>query len=632
MELKRYSKVKCNGFNFKFIFWIMIVMPCLNLFPLQELQAQSEAVRVEPPSWWVGMKNNNLQLLVHGNQIGSKKPVIQYPGVVIKRIFKADSPNYLFVDLAIDKNTKPGKFKIQLGQGESVEYTLEARQPGSAMRKGFNSSDVMYLITPDRFANGEPSNDATDLTIELPKRTDKDGRHGGDIKGIINHLDYISDMGFTAIWNTPLLENNQNRTSYHGYAITDFYKVDPRFGTNENYKQLSQQAKAKGIKLILDVVLNHCGDQHWWMKDLPFKDWINFEGKYVNTSHRREANQDPYASNYDKEMMTAGWFVPTMPDLNPRNSFLGTYMIQNTIWWIEYAELGGLRIDTYPYVDKTYSTAWSKAIMNEYPNFNMVGEEWTMNPLTISYWQRGKKNADGYVSHLPSLMDFPLNQALVVGLNGDDKVFGEGMTKLYMTLANDYVYADPSNLVIFPDNHDMNRFYTQIKENFELWKLGMVFLATTRGIPEIFYGTEVLLTNPKSDADGERRVDFPGGWTGDTKNAFTGEGLTEKEKQAQSFLKSVLNLRKKTPAFHTGKLIQFVPDQSVYVYFRILGADQYMVILNKNKNAYPLPLAKFKEILGTQKTGMNLLTNQTESLQQEINIEGYGYKILQIKN
>jgi len=605
--------------------WVSLFVVC-NLIYSHVADAQN--IRVEPPSWWVGMKNQNLQLMVYGDSIASKIPTLKYPGVSLRKISRSENPNYLFLDLYIDRAAQAGRFKINLERDISIEYALEKRIQGSSMRTGFNSSDAIYLITPDRFANGDASNDASSFAIEKPNHKDINGRHGGDIKGISDHLDYIQDLGFTAIWNTPLLENNMNSTSYHGYAITDFYKIDPRFGDNETFRQLSRDAKLRGIKTIWDVVLNHCGSNHWWMQDLPFKDWINFEGKYINTSHRRETNQDPHASKYDTELMTAGWFVPTMPDLNPRNTFLANYLIQNTIWWIEYAELGGLRIDTYPYVDKMFSAIWSKAVMTEYPNFNMVGEEWTMNPLTISYWQRGKKNADEYVSHLPAVMDFPLNQALVQALNEDDAAWGQGWTKLYQSLANDFVYPNPYDLVIFPDNHDMNRFYTQIKENLDLWKLGIVFTATTRGIPEFFYGTEVLLTNSNSDADGERRTDFPGGWPGDQKNAFTGKGLTTKEAEAQVFLNRILNLRKAIPAFQKGRLIQFVPDKGVYVYFRILDTERYMIILNKNQNAVDLDPIRYQEMIQDITQFKEVFLDTTLDRIQALHIEPKNFRIL----
>jgi len=622
-----YSPLLSQEFNkaaFGAIRYILFAICIL----ISTIGAGAQNIRVEPPSWWVGMKNQNLQLLVYGDSIASKLPTLKYPGVSLRKVSRAENPNYLFLDLYIDRAAQAGKFNIYLDKKISIEYILEKRIPGSSTRTGFNSSDAIYLITPDRFANGDASNDASSFTIEKPNHTDINGRHGGDIKGISDHLDYLKDLGFTAIWNTPLLENNMNSTSYHGYAITDFYKIDPRFGDNESFRQLSRDAKLKGIKMIWDVVLNHCGSNHWWMKDLPFKDWINFEGNYINTSHRRETHQDPYASDYDKEMMTSGWFVRSMPDLNPRNTFLANYLIQNTIWWIEYAELGGLRIDTYPYVDKTFSALWSKAVMAEYPNFNLVGEEWTMNPLTIAYWQRGKKNADGYVSHLPAVMDFPLNQALVQALNEDDATWGQGLTKLYQSLANDFVYPSPMDLVIFPDNHDMNRFYTQINENLEWWKLGMVFTTTTRGIPEFFYGTEILLTNPNSNADGERRADFPGGWPGDQKNAFTGKGLTEKETEAQRFLKQLLNIRKYTPAFHKGKLIQFVPDKGVYVYFRILDKEKYMIVLNKNPNAVDLDPTRYKEMIDGITQFKDLIKDTSVERAQALHIEPKNFSIL----
>ena len=607
-------------------FWI-----CLFGFFLRPfLFSQNPALRIEPPSWWTGMKNPVVQLMVHGDDIAGLKPSIAYPGVSIRKVFKTENPNYLFLDLVIEKTTKPGSLKINVGNNFYGELPLLAREKGSSLRTGFGPSDAIYLITPDRFANGDPSNDASALTLEKPNRNDKDGRHGGDIQGIAQHLEYIRDLGFTTIWSTPLVENNQPNTSYHGYAITDFYKIDPRFGTNESYRDLSRQARAMGMGLILDVVLNHCGDHHWWMKDLPSSDWINFDGKYVNTNHRRETHQDPHRSKADEELMTAGWFVPTMPDLNQKNPFLATYLIQNTIWWIEYAGLDGLRVDTYPYSDKVFSSKWSKAILSEYPGFNMVGEEWSMNPMIIAYWQKDKKNPDGYISHMPSMMDFPLNQALVQALN-ENESFNEGWIRLYHSLANDFTYADPGRLLIFPDNHDMSRFYTQIHEDFARWKLGLVFMTTTRGIPQIYYGTEVLLTNPYSDAHGEIRSDFPGGWAGDPKNAFTGTGLTEKEKEAQGFLKSLLLLRKNTPALQSGKLIHFAPEQGVYVYFRILGNEKYMIILGKNKNSIQMDFGRFKEIFGENPSFMDAFTGQALAADKARQLDAYGYRVIKVK-
>lgn len=593
---------------------------------------QRDTIQIEPPSWWTGMKNPNLQLMIRAKDISNRPVKISRQGITLKKITKGDNPDFVFVDLAISPASAPGNMVIQLGN-QKVNYVLNARTPRSAARQGYTNADAIYLITPDRFANGDPNNDNVPDESEKVNRTNKNGRHGGDIQGIVDHLDYIRDLGFTAIWPTPLLENNLPTFSYHGYAISDFYKVDPRFGSNESYRSMSESAKSRGLKLIMDIVLNHCGSGHWWMKDMPFKDWITYEGRYVNTNHRRESNMDPHASAYDKELMTQGWFVPSMPDLNQRNPFMATYLIQNTIWWIEYADLAGLRIDTYPYVDKTFSAQWSKAVMNEYPNLNMVGEEWSYNPMITSYWQRGMKNKDGYTSSLRSVMDFPLQDAMVRSLHDDGHDYmNGGWSKVYSIMAMDFIYADPGNLVIFPDNHDMIRFYTQIHEDFDLWKQGMVFTCTTRGIPEMFYGTEILTNTPSGKKDdGEIRSDMPGGWIGDTKNAFTKQGLTPKEIEAQSFLKQLLNLRKRTPALQSGRLIHFAPEGGVYVYFRIDANEKYMIMLSKRDGPVTLNANQFKEILGTSPVYRNALTHEIEPADQAMNIAKNGYKLFKIE-
>lgn len=593
---------------------------------------QADTIQIEPPSWWIGMKNPNLQLMIRAKDISNLPVKITKQGVTLKKITKADHPDFVFVDLAISSTTVPGNMMIQIGN-QKINYALQARNPGSANRPGYNNADVIYLITPDRFANGDPNNDNVPNEVERVNRANKDGRHGGDIRGITDHLDYIHDMGFTAIWPTPLLENNLPTYSYHGYAISDFYKVDPRFGSNESYRNMSAAAKSKGLKIIMDVVLNHCGSGHWWMKAMPFKDWINYEGRYVNTNHRRESNMDPHAASYDKELMTQGWFVPSMPDLNQRNPFMATYLIQNTIWWIEYADLAGLRIDTYPYVDKTFSALWSKAVMNEYPNLNMVGEEWSYNPMITSYWQRGMKNKDGYASSLRSVMDFPLQDAVMRSLNDDGHdLLNGGWAHVYTTIAMDFGYADAGNLVIFPDNHDMIRFYTQIHEDFDLWKQGMTYLCTTRGIPEIYYGTEILTNTPSGKKDdGEIRSDMPGGWIGDSKNAFTKQGLTTKEIEAQSFLKQLLHLRNRTPALQSGRLIHFAPEQGVYVYFRLEGNEKYMILLSKKDSPVALNVNRYREVLGVKPIYRNALTHEIDPEDQALLIGKNGHKIYKIE-
>lgn len=589
---------------------------------------------VEPPFWWTGMKNPNLQLMVHGKNISITKVVFDYEGVELKSVTSIENPNFLFIDLQLSPGVKSGKFDIFFKKdGKTVEsftYELKKRQPGSAEREGFKNSDVMYLIMPDRFANGDPFNDSIEGMKEGYNRKDPLGRHGGDIKGIIDHLDYITSMGFTAIWLNPVLENNQTRTSYHGYATTDFYKVDARFGTNDDYRKLGILAKEKGIKLIMDMIFNHCGSEHWWMEDIPGSDWINLYPDYVITNHRRTVNQDPYASNLDKELMIKGWFVPTMPDLNLRNPFLENYLIQNSIWWIEYVGLNGIRMDTYPYTDKYAMAEWNRLVLKEYPDFNIVGEEWSLNPAIVSYWQKGQKNSDEYNRNLPSVMDFPIQNALSRGLT-EKEGGNNGLVKLYEALANDFLYPDPYNLVIFPDNHDMSRFYNQLALDIGLFKLGITYILTTRGIPQIYYGTEILMEGDKKRGDGDLRRDFPGGWESDKVNAFTGKGLSKKEIEVQNFFKKLLNWRKRNPVIHTGKLTHFAPENGVYVFFRYNNDKKVMIVLNKNKEDHHLKLERFNEIICGYSKGKDIIGGKVFDLNYEIAVPALTPLILELQ-
>ncbi len=580
--------------------------------------------RVEPPFWWTPMQNPQLQLMVHGKDISRSSVIIDHKGIIVKTISRLENPNYLFLDLELTPDVRPGFFEIQFFMGKksmgSYTYELKERDPGSPSRKGFNSSDVMYLIMPDRFANGDPSNDIVEGMKEgILDRSDRTGRHGGDIQGIINHLDYLSEMGFTAIWLNPVLENNQSRTSYHGYSTTDFYKVDPRLGSNEKYRELGKLAKQQGIKLIMDMIFNHCGSEHWWMKDMPSNDWINFYPDFVRTNHRRTVNQDPYASKTDHKIMLDGWFDGSMPDLNQRNPFMAIYLIQNSIWWIEYVGLAGIRMDTYPYPDKHMMAAWNQRILEEYPNFNIVGEEWSLNPGLVSYWQMGQQNLDDYQGYLPSLMDFPLQHALASSLMVKEE-WNDDWLKLYETLASDFLYPDPGNLVIFPDNHDMSRFYMQVGMDVDLYKLGITYILTTRGIPQIFYGSEILMTHTESDHHGDIRKDFPGGWQDDTSNGFTGEGLSAGERKMQEFFKTLLTWRKENPVIHSGKLIHYAPENGVYVLGRYNNEKTMMIILNKNRDSMKLSPGRFKELIKDHTAGIDIFTGKSFDLMNDLQL------------
>ncbi|MEX0986402.1 MAG: glycoside hydrolase family 13 protein [Bacteroidales bacterium] len=598
------------------------------------LHAQVE--KVEPPYWWAGMKDPALQLMVYGENISKTKVLIDYPGVHLKSLDKTDNPNYLFLNLDIEEGTDAGSFQIGFmaedGKKSDYKYKLLDREKKSALREGFDNSDVIYLLMPDRFANGNPGNDIIKgMRESVLDKSDITGRHGGDLAGITAHLDYLSEMGFSALWLNPFLENDMEQASYHGYSTTDYYKTDPRLGTNEEFKELSMRAEELGIKLIQDMVFNHIGLYHWWMDDPPSSDWINFYPDFVVTNHRHTVHQDPYVSEKDKMRMVNGWFVPTMPDINQRNTLLANYLIQNSIWWIEFGGLAGIRMDTYPYPDKEMMAMWNKRVLNEYPYFNIVGEEWNQDPGLVSYWQKGQVNTDGYDGYLPSLMDFPLQSALKKSLLSEDG-WDSGWLTLYETIASDFLYPDPYNLVIFPDNHDMSRFYMQMGMDVDLYKLGIIYVLTTRGIPQIFYGSEILMTHEEGDHHGYIRKDFPGGWMGDPVNAFTGEGLADAEKEMQEFFKQMLNWRKNNPVIHTGKMLHFTPEKSIYVYGRFNEEKTVMVILNKGDQDVPLQTARFKELTGNFKFGEDVITGAQYNLDTEIVVPSVSGFVLELKN
>ena len=604
------------------------------LLPLYAF-SQNSIERVEPSFWWAGMNNTQLQIMVYGKNISQLKPQIKYEGISIQKTVSMENSNYLFIYLNIDKNTVPGDVKIDFINAANKTvltriYPILKRKIDAALIKGYDNADVMCLITPDRFANGDPNNDNIKSMADSLNRSNKWGRHGGDIQGLINHLDYFKEMGYTAIWLNPILENNQPQASYHGYSTTDFYKVDARFGTNEDYLKLAEKARGKGIKIIMDMIMNHCGSGHWWMNDLPSKNWINNPDQFIPTSHRRTTLRDPYTSEYDRKLFSDGWFVKTMPDLNQRNPEMSTYLIQNTIWWIEYLGLSGIRMDTYPYSDKNFMRDWTCAVMNEYPYFNICGEEWTLNPAILAYWQKGKVNPDGYTSCLPGLLDFPMQNALVKALTEGEN-WNAGMINLYEMLSNDFLYADPYKHVIFPDNHDMSRIYSQVKDDYSLFKLAMVYFATMRGTPQFYYGTEILMSNTGDNSHGNIRSDFPGGWIGDKVNGFTGEGLTTLQKEAQEFTKRLLNWRKTASTIHHGNLKHFVPQKGVYVYFRYTNNQKIMIVMNKTDKQQQLDLAQFAEMNIQGKKGKDIISETTIHFEKILTINSRQPLIIEIK-
>ncbi|WP_406828839.1 glycoside hydrolase family 13 protein [Microbulbifer sp. ARAS458-1] len=580
--------------------------------------------RVEPPFWWTQMAEPNLQLMLHGDDIADAAVTIDYPGVTLTGTEREQSPNYLFINLAISEDASPGTLPIALRSDDTqitVEYTLKQRRAGSAERQGFDSSDTIYLITPDRFANGDTTNDRTGDTIEGPDRSNPGGRHGGDIAGMQAHLDYIADMGFTQIWPNPLVENNQPAYSYHGYSATDLYRIDPRYGSNESFRAFVAAAKQKGIGVIQDMVPNHIGDGHWWLKDLPGDDWLNGtgieKGEFEYTNHARTVHMDPYASHKDHQLFTDGWFVDSMPDPNQRNPRVANYLIQNAIWWVEYADLSGIRVDTYAYSDADFLTRWSARLMREYPNFNIVGEEWTRQAALVAYWQAGNKNRNGYVSHMPSMMDFPLLYGLREGLEKPE-TWSTGLISLYESLANDVLYPDPNNLVILAGNHDMSRIYSQLDEDLGKFRMAIAYIATMRGIPQFYYGDEILAKSPKQRDDGIVRSDFPGGWASDKVNAFTGKNLSAEQKQAQQFVRTLFNWRKDKDVIHSGKLKHFAPIDGLYVYFRYDDNDTVMVAINKSDTAREVPLAHLAEMLGTKSKATDITSGRSTPLREMV--------------
>tara|TARA_R110000751_G_scaffold14621_2_gene47182 strand:- start:67093 stop:69012 length:1920 start_codon:yes stop_codon:yes gene_type:complete len=605
-------------------------------------EVKNDIERIEPPHWWTGFNTTQVQLLVKHPNISEATPSINYAGVSIEKVHKADSPNYLFLDLNISESAKAGQFNIHFKFNEEKElvhtYEVKARVKKASDYQGFDSSDAIYLITPDRFANGDISNDIKEgLKEKTINRKDNYARHGGDLRGIIQHLDYIEDMGFTQIWSCPLLTNDMSRSSYHGYAMTDFYQVDPRYGSLEEYQELATKAKEKGIGIIMDQVANHCGSAHWWMQDLPFKDWVNQQESFENnkplnnSNHRRTSNQDLYASKRDKKEMAEGWFVPTMPDLNQRNPFMANYIIQNSIWWIETLQLSGIRQDTYPYPDKNFMSNWAGAIMNEYPNFSIVGEEWSTNPLLIAYWQEGHDNKDGYDSNLRSTMDFAMQKNTVDALNEAEK-WDTGLVKIYEGLANDFAYASPKDIMVFPDNHDMSRIFTQLKGDVPNTKMALSYLLTLPRIPQLYYGTEILMNDFEKPGDhGLIRTDFPGGWQDDTVNAFSGEGLTDAQKDMQLFLKKVLNYRKSSDAIHNGKTIHFAPFMGTYFLFRVIEGETVVLIINKNEKPITIDLNRYSEIGIDGKPLNNIITGEVFGWNNEITLNERGVLLLTTK-
>jgi glycosidase len=599
------------------------------------LQVSAQITKVEPPFWYVGMQNPSLQIMFYSKNI-AQNDVSVSDGVVITQVQKTENPNYIFVTIDT-KNRPASEVVFSFSKDKKVaftqKYSFKNRKNNSAYRKSFDASDVMYLIMPDRFANGNTNNDSTKDTQEKADRSNPGGRHGGDIEGIIKNLDYIKELGATTIWSTPLCEDNDKNYSYHTYGQSDVYKIDSRYGTNEDYVRLSAEAKKRDLKVVMDYVTNHWGAEHWMYKDLPTYDWVHQFPGYSQSNYRMETQFDSNASKIDAKNCMDGWFVPSMPDLNQSNPLVLNYLAQNAIWWIEYADLDGFRVDTYSYNDKAAIAKWTKSITDEYPNFNIVGEVWMHDQAQISYWQKNSpiSKIQSYNSNLPSVMDFTLHDVFGGIFNEDNAGWFDGMIKFYNNFVNDFLYDNPNNLLIFAENHDTNRFNQNYKNDFKKYQMAMSLLATIRGIPQLYYGSEIGMAGDKGKGDADIRQDFPGGWNGDTNNAFTKAGRTVEQAKYFDFSSKLFTWRKTKTVIHSGKTTQYIPEDNIYVYFRHNESESVMVVVNNNKEKKALKPNRFKESIQNHVSGKDVISEKIFDIKQDLEIEGKSVLILELK-
>ena len=585
-----------------------------------------EIKKVAPSFWWAGMKNPELQILLYGEDLALSDVSVSGEGIYLKEVVRQDNPNYLLLYLDLSE-AKGQTFQILLKNGKKklqVPYELKSRMQRGEDVKGFTSEDVLYLIMPDRFANGNSNNDVVDEMREKKvDRTDSFARHGGDIQGISNHLDYIADLGVTAIWLNPTQENDMESGSYHGYAITDYYQIDRRFGSNEDFCALVEKAHEKNLKVVMDMIFNHCGSENYLFRDKPSKDWFNYRSNYVQTSFKTASVMDIHASAFEKKIATDGWFTSVMPDFNQRNRHVARYLIQSSIWWIEYAGINGIRQDTHPYADFDFMSPWCKEVLDEYPYFNIVGETWLNSNVLVSYWQKDSKLAAPQNSNLPTVMDFPLQALMNQAFDEETGEWGGGLYKLYDYQTQDLVYANPMNLLTFLDNHDTSRFAQtdEMAKNLKRYKQAMVFLLTTRGIPQIYYGTEILMTGDKGKGDGDLRKDFPGGWQGDTRNCFVENGRTALENEAFEFTRQLLNWRKGNQVIGKGNLKHYSIQNGVYVYQREFNGKSVVVIMNGTDDSKELDLTPYQEIL-PRENAFDVLTGKNVNLSGKLCLDG----------
>lgn len=592
---------------------------------------------VYPSHWWVGMKNPKLQLMLYGENIGQyTKITINYPGIKVGKLSKVENKNYLFVDLTISKTTTPGHFKIILSGGgladEDVNYELKPRRSGNgtAYAQGVTSKDFVYLLMPDRFSNGDPSNDRIDgMRDQSLNRDSIFLRHGGDLQGVINHLDYLNDLGVTTVWMTPVIENDMPDRTEHGYAFTNNYKIEPRLGGAEMYKKLGDELHSRGMKLMQDAVYNHVGLYHFTVQDPPMKDWLHQWPQYTQTNYKDQTMIDPYSAQTDKKILTDGWFTQQMPDMNQSNHYVANYLIQHAIWCVEEFGVDGWRIDTYIYNDLPFMNRCNKALLDEFPRLTMFGETWVHGVPNQSFFCENNYNIP-FKSNLQATTDF---QCLFYGIQpAINENFGwtEGVNKLYTTAAQDFVYKNPMRQVIFLDNHDLNRFYSVVGEDTTKYKMAIAWLLTFRGIPQLYYGDEILMTG-LTNPDGNVRLDFKGGWPGDSQNKFTKEGRTEKEDNIFQYLKRFANFRKNSSAITTGKMMQYVPVDGVYVYFRYDNNQTVMCVMNTNNQSSTIDLSRFKEGIKDFTKAYDVATGNMFALQNKLTVGGKYLLVMELK-
>lgn len=610
---------------------VILVVFVLSLLGTTSAKQYKLIQRLEPTFWWVNMHQQELQLLIYGENIQNAIFSLKYPQVSITRKEITDNPHYVFLYLHISPQAHAGVMQLQITVGkktQTVSYELKERREGSAFRQSFTQADAVYLLMPDRFANGDTTNDSIPKYLQGVNRKDPGARHGGDIQGIISKVPYIADLGITTLWTTPLFDNNDSQYSYHHYACSDYYKIDPRFGKNEDYLRLSEACHAHNLKLIIDVVPNHCGASHWWMKDVPAKDWFNVWPTYTSSNYRMTSWTDPHAAEADKYRLTHGWFAPNMPDLNLQQPLLFDYLRQVYVFWIEYANIDGIRVDTYPYNDIRTAAKFIQSIRYEYPNLNVVGECWVKTPAEIAYYQSGNKNKDGFDSQLTSVMDFCLKDVLCNAFT-ENESWDNGMARFYSHYAQDFVYPNTDLIMNFLDNHDIDRFSTITKGDVRIYKMALAMLITARGYPQLYYGTEIMLDGKSGSYEGHR-YDFPGGWASDKRDAFLATGRTETENEVFQYIRTLLHYRKNNPVLQSGKMKQFVPENGCYVTFRYNQEKVIMVIANNNITDTKIDCKRFSEMFTNKSTATDIVSGQVNSL-NAIDVKAKTVLILELK-